>query len=136
MQGRGEGDCGKSKMRKWIAISLIVVLFIGAGSYYHFVYNTPIKRIERLVKKLEENKRIKKAIDESTKYVESEEFQKKIEDTKERLRIAREKHDNAIPWVTYSFYVVGFIYGCIFLFLWIREKRNEREKESEDYKKE
>jgi hypothetical protein len=72
----------KTTKRKWIAISGIVVLVIGAGSYYHFAYNTPIKRIERLVKKLEENKRIQKAIDESTKYVESEEFQKKIEDSK------------------------------------------------------
>ncbi len=127
MQGRERGDCG-GKMRKGVVISGIVVLVIGAGYFYHFVHNTPIKRIERMAKKLEENERMQKAVDEITEYVESEEFQKKIEDTKERLRIAHEKHDNAIPWVTYGFYVVAFIYGCIFLFLWVRDKRNEREK--------
>ncbi len=71
----------KTTKKKWIAISGIVVLVIGSGSYYHFVYNTPIKRIERLIKKYEENKKTLKAIDEITEHIESEEFQKEIEES-------------------------------------------------------
>lgn len=81
---RTEEDYRSLRKKKWLLISLILVLVIGAGYYYNYVYNTPIKRIEQLVKKYEANKRILNNIDEMTKYVESDEFQKEMEDHKKK----------------------------------------------------
>ncbi len=116
------------RKKKWLLISLIAVLLIGSGYYYHFVYNTPTKRIERLLKEYEENKRILNTIDEATKHIETEEFQKEMEEIKKRMEVARVKNENAIPWISYGFYLALFIYGCIFLFLWLRDNRKVIEK--------
>ena len=116
------------KKNKWLLASLIAVLVIGSGYYYHFIYNTPIKRIERLVEKYEQNKKLQNNIDEVTKYVESKEFQDEMEDNKKRIEAARVKNENAIPWISYGFYLVILIYGCVFVFLWLRHNRRTGEK--------
>jgi len=72
------------KKNKWLLVSLIAVLVIGSGCYYHFIYNTPIKRIERLVEKYEKNKKLQNNIDEVMKYVESKEFQDEMEEYKKK----------------------------------------------------
>jgi len=116
------------KKNKWLLASLITVLIIGSGYYYHFIYNTPIKRIERLVEKYEQNKKLQNNIDEIMKYFGSKEFQDEIEEHKKRIEAARVKNENAIPWISYGFYLVILIYGCIFVFLWLRNNRKTSEK--------
>lgn len=116
------------KKNKWLLVSLIFFLVVGSGCYYHFIYNTPIKRIERLVEKYEKNKQLQNNIDEVTKYVEKKEFQDEMEENKRRIETARVKNENAIPWISYGFYLVILIYGCIFVFLWLRDNRKTIEK--------
>ena len=62
-----------------------------------------------------------------TKYFESEEFHKEIEEHKKRIEVARARNENAIPWISCGLVVVVFIYGVILLFLWARDNRKEKE---------
>ena len=81
-----------------------------------------------MVEKYEKNKKLHNNIDEVTKYVESKEFQDEMEEYKKRIESARVKNENAIPWISYGFYLVILIYGCVFVFLWLRDNRKTIEK--------
>ena len=113
------------KEKKWFLITSVATLVIGLGCYYHFVYNTPQKRIERLVEKYEENKRSLKNIDKLSEFFETEEFKKEMEEHKKKIEAIRLKNENAIPWISYGFYLVIFIYGCVFVHAWLREYRKQ-----------
>ena len=78
-----------------------------------------------LSEKYEENKRSLKNIDKLSEFFETEEFKKEMEEHKKKIEAIRLKNENAIPWISYGFYLVIFIYGCVFVHAWLREYRKQ-----------